>query len=151
MKQVEIGIENIDDIYLRYEDGMLCIEDESNDGVIQCSLKNLQQTIKIINDAYRKRVGLSQPIYGSSRETIHLSYYQTSIGKNVFYSNYIRINHMPDIVKMLKSVKVEKEKYVLNNDSLFKLCINDLVYLKQTMRRRKKVLTDENGCKYIEV
>lgn len=151
MKKVEIGIDNIEDIYLRLQGDELRIDDESNDGVIECSLGNLRETIRIIEGAYKKRKVLNQSIYGYGNSTIQLSYYQNSIGKHVFRGNFIIISHIPDIIRMLKSVKIEKEKVILNRDSLFGLSINDLEYLKQTMKRRKKLLTDNNGCKYIEV
>lgn len=151
MRKVEIGIDNIQEIYLRLQGDELRIEDETNDGAIECTIGNLRDTIKILEDAYKKRHSLNNNVYGWASNTIQLSYYQASIGKNIFRGNYIIISHLPLIIKMLKSVKVEKEKYILNKDSLFSLGIDDLEYLKQTMQRRKKVLTDENGCKYIEV
>lgn len=151
MGKIEIGIDNIQDIYLRVEGDKLQIDDESNDGVIKCSIKNLKDTIRIIERAYKNHNNLSYHVYGSGHNTVQLSAYQQSIGVYVFYSNYIVVSHMPNIIKMLKSVKVEKEKCILDKDRLFDLGINDLVNLKQTMRRRKKVLTDENGYKYIEV
>ena len=151
MRKVEIGIDNIQDIYLRVQGDELRIDDESNDGVIVCSIKKLRETIRIIEDAYKQRNHLSINTHGYGRNTVQLSYYQTSIGKHVFRGNYIVITHLPMIIKMLKSVKVEKEKYILNKDSLFSLGVNDLVHLKQTMQRRKRVLTDDNGDKYIEV
>lgn len=151
MKKIEIGIDNIQDIYLRVQGDELRIDDESNDGVIECSIKKLRETIRIIEGAYKKHKDLNPAIYGYRSQTIQLSYYQSSIGKKVFRGNYIIIGHMPAIIKMLKSVKVEKEKYILNKDSLFSLGVNDLVHLKQTMQRRKRVLTDDNGYKYIEV
>jgi hypothetical protein len=151
MKKIEIGIDNIQDIYLRVQGDELRIDDESNDGVIECSIKNLRETIRIIEEAYKKHKDLSPSLYGYQCGTIQLSYYQTSIGKKVFSGNYIIISHMPAIIKMLKSVKVEKDKCILHKDNLIGLSINDLVYLKRTMKRRKRVLTDNNGCKYIEV
>lgn len=151
MKKVEIGIDNIQNIYLRLYEDKLRIDDESNDGVIECKLGNLKQTIKILKDVYKQNEDLRRDVYGYGRKTIQLSYYQASIGKRVFQGNYIIINHMPAIIKMLKSVKIEKEKYILNKDSLSTLSVNDLVCLQQTMKRRKKVLTDNNGEKYIEV
>lgn len=151
MKKIEIGIDNMHDIYLRVQGDELRIDDESNDGVIECSIKKLRETIRIIEDAYKKRHNLHGNVYGYGSNTVQLSYYQTSIGKHVFRGNYIVISHMPAIIKMLKSVKVEKEKYILNKDSLFSLGVDDLVRLKQTMQRRKRVLTDDNGDKYIEV
>ncbi len=151
MRKVEIGIDNIQDIYLRIQGDELRIDDETNDGVIECDIKNLRETIKIIEGAYKKHNDLRHHVYGCGRNTIQLSHYQNSIGKEVFLSNYIIISHMPAIIKMLKSVKVEKVKYILNKDSLLGLGINDLIYLKQTMKRRKRVSTDNNGCKYIEV
>lgn len=151
MKKIEIGIDNIDDIYLQLRGDELRIYDESNDGVIECSINNLRETIRIIEDVYRKRHNLQGNIYGYGSNTVQLLYYQTSIGKHVFRGNYIVISHLPAIIKMLKSVSVEKEKYILNKDSLLGLSVNNLVYLKQTMKRRKRVLTDNIGNKYIEV
>jgi hypothetical protein len=151
MKKVEIGIDNIQDIYLRVQGDELRIDDESNDGVIECTIKSLRDTIRIIESAYKKRHDLTDHTYGYGGNTIQLSYYQNSIGKRVFRGNYIVISHLPAIIKMLKSVKVEKEKYILNQESLLGLSISDLAYLKQTMRRRKRVLIDDNGHKYIEV
>ena len=151
MKKIEIGIDNIDDIYLQLLGDELRIYDKSNDGVIECSINNLRETIRIIEGAYKKHKDLNPAIYGYGSQTIQLSYYQSSIGKKVFRGNYIIISHMPAIIKMLKSVSVEKEKYILNKDSLLGLSVNNLVYLKQTMKRRKRVLTDNIGNKYIEV
>lgn len=151
MKKIKIGIDNIHDIYLRVQGDELRIDDESNDGVIKCSIKKLRETIHILEDVYKKRHNLQRNIYGYGSNTIQLSHYQDIIGKCVFRSNYIVISHMPAIIKMLKSVKVKKEKYVLNKDSLFSLGVDDLVNLEQTMQRRKRVLTDDNGYKYIEV
>lgn len=151
MGKVEIGIDNIGTIDLRLKGDNLRIDDFSNDGVIECTIGNLRKAIRIIEDVYKNRDNLISLVYGVCRDTIQLSYYQKSIGKNVFRSNYIVIENLPTIIKMLKSVKVEKEKYILNKDSLLGLGINDLEYLKQTMSRRKKVLTDNSGNKYIEV
>jgi hypothetical protein len=151
MKKVTIGISRIGMIYLRVKEGELRIDDESNEGVIQCTIANLRKTIRIIENAYKKRYDLEEYIYGYGLNTIQLSYYQNSIGEDVFRGNFIVIEHLPDIIKMLKSVKIEKDKYILDRDSLFDLSINDLMYLKQNMKRRKKVCTDNNGYKYIEV
>lgn len=151
MGKVKIGIDHIGTISLRLIGNTLRIDDIANDGVIGCTISNLRDTIRIIEDAYKNYHNLDFMVYGHGRDTIQLSDYQRCIGKNVFRGNYIVIEHMPDIIKMLKSVKVEKEKYILNKDSLLRLGINDLECLNQTMRRRKKVFTDNNGCKYIEV
>lgn len=151
MKRIEIGIDNIQGIYLRIQGDELRIDDYSNDGVIECNIANLRNAIRIMEEAYRNRENLQEVVYGYGSNTVQLSYYQRSIGKRVFDSNYIVISHLPAIIKMLKSVKVEKEKYILNKDSLFGLSVNDLNHLKQIMRRRKRVLTDDNGHKYIEV
>ena len=151
MGKFEIGINHIGAIYLRVKDNELRIDDESNGGIIQCTAKNLRETIRIIEEAYEKCHDLNPAIYGYGCDTINLTKYQSHIGKHVFWGNYIKIRHMPTIIKMLKSVKAEKKKYILNKDSLSGLSIDDLVYLKQTIRRRKKVLTDNNGYKYIEV
>lgn len=151
MGKVEIGVNNIGTIYLQLSEDRLRIDDEINDGFIVCHIKKLRDTIRIIENAYKKRDNLHYSVYGSSHLSIQLTEYQRRINKAVFYSNYIRIDHMPAIIKMLKSVKVKKEKYILDNNSLLNLCINDLIILQQTMKRRKKVLTDNNGCKYIEV
>lgn len=151
MGKVEIDIEQIGTICLRLKGNSLHIDDLSNDGIITCGIKDLKKTIRIIEDAYKNRNNLESNVYGYGRNTIQLTYYQYSICKNVFYGNYIEIKHMPAIIKMLESVKVEKEKYILNKESLFGLSIDELDDLKQTMRKRKKVLTDRNGCKYIEV
>lgn len=151
MKRIEIGIDNIQGIYLRIQGDELRIDDYSNDGVIECNIANVRNAIRIMEEAYRNRENLKEVVYGYGCNTVQLSYYQRSIGKRVFDSNYIVIEHLPAIIKMLKSVKVEKEKYILNKDSLFGLSVNDLNHLKQIMRRRKRVLTDDNGHKYIEV
>lgn len=151
MRKIEIGIDNIQDIYLRVQGDELRIDDETNDGVIECNIANLRKTIKIIEGAYKKHNDLIYHVYGCGRNTIQLSHYQPSIGKEVFRGNYIIISHIPAIIKMLKSVKVSKVKYILNKNSLLDLGVNDLVFLKQTMQRRKRVLTDNNGYKYIEV
>lgn len=151
MKKVEIGIDNIQYIYLRLCGDVLRVHDESNDGVIECTIENLRKTIRLIEDVYKKHKDLNPEIYGSHKHTIQLSYYQVTVGKNVCRGNYILIHNMPTIIKMLKSVKVEKKKYILNKYNLCSLCVKDLESLKQTMKRRKKVLTDENGYKYIEV
>lgn len=151
MKRVQIGISHIGDIHLRVDGDELRIDDENNDGVIECKFGNLRKTIQIIEDVYKQCNDLDQVVYGYGRHTIQLGFYQDRLGLKVFRANYIIVKHMPTIIKMLKSVKIEKEKFVLNRDSLFDLDISDLTYLKQTMQRRKKVLTDENGCKYIEV
>lgn len=151
MGKVKIGIEYIQNVCLRLRGNELYINDTTNDGVIVCAIKNLRDTIRIIEEAYKNHRNLNIHVYGHGRNTIQLRTYQSCIGKHVFDSNYILIRSMPTIIEMLKSVKVEKEKYILNKDSLFVLNINDLENLKQTMRRRRKVLTDSNGCKYIEV
>lgn len=151
MGKVKVGIERIQSITLRLQGDNLRIDDSSNDGMIICAIKDLKKTIRIIEHAYKGREDLSPAIRGFYGGTINLGYYQTSIRKQVFHGNYIETSHIPTIIKMLKSVKVEKEKYILNKDNLSCLSISDLEYLKQTMRRRKKVLTDNNGYKYIEV
>ena len=151
MKKFEIGIDNIQDIYLRVQGDELRIDDESNDGVIECSLQNLKKTIRLLENAYAKHEDLSLTAYGVGRRTIQMSYYQNSIGKHVFRGNYIIINHLPDIIKMLKSVKICKEKCVLDKQRLMGLDVDDLEELRATMKRRKKVLVDSEGNKYIEV
>lgn len=151
MGKVKIGIDSIGNVSLRLRGDKLRIEDWSNDGVIECAIKNLRKTICIIEEAYKNHNNLENHVYGCGRHTIHLSYYQRTIGKQVFNSNYIVINNIPKIIKMLKSVRVEKKKYILNNNSLLSLGINDLIELQQIMKRKKKVLTDNNGYKYIEV
>lgn len=151
MKKVTIGISNIGSIYLRVKDGYLSIEDLNNDGAIECSIKDIKKAIRIIKDVYNNHSELSNIPYGSSGNTIHLGRYQISNGLKVFASNYIIISHMPDIIKMLKSVKVEKVKYILEQDSLLGLCLDELLYLKNTMNRRRKILVDDSCSKYIEV
>lgn len=151
MEKVKIGIDRLHSIRLRLSGDTLRIDDASNDGVIVCDIKNLKKTIRIIEEAYKNHGDLNQYVYGYGRNTIQLEYYQRITGGVVFNSNYISIQSMPTIIKMLKSVKIERGKYIFNKDSLLSLGINDLEYLNQTMRRRKKVLTDNNGCKYIEV
>jgi hypothetical protein len=151
MKKVEIGIDQLQGIFLRQCCDELRIDDYSNDGVIECNIANLKNAIRIIEDAYRNREDLQGVVYGYGNNTVQLSYYQRSIGKRVFESNYIVISHLPAIIKMLKSVKVEKEKYILDKESLFGLSINNLAHLKHVMKRRKRVFTDDNGHKYIEV
>lgn len=151
MKKIKIGIGNIDDIFLESDGVTLCLNDYSNDGVIECKLDKLQETISIIENAYKNRNIIQHHSLGYNRKTINLVNYQTDIGKRVFYGNYILISHMKTIIKMLKSVSVEKEKRILEKDNLLNLCIEDLEYLNKTMKRRKRVLIDSNGCKYIEV
>ena len=151
MKKIEIGIDNIQDIYLRVQGDELRIDDESNDGVIECSLQNLKKTIQLLENAYAKREDLSLTAYGVGRRTIQLSYYQNSIGRHVCRGNYIIISHLPDIIKMLKRVKICKEKCVLDKQRLMGLDVYDLEELRATMKRRKKVLVDSEGNKYIEV
>ena len=147
MSKIKIGIDNIDSIYLRVNGNEILINDLSNDGVIECGIDRLSDAIKIIEQAYEERANN----YGFCDSTIQLQFYQTKIGKKVFKSNFIKIAHMPDIIRMLKSVKIEKEKYILNKDSMLGLGINDLMNLNKSMRRRKKVYTDNDGNKYIEV
>jgi hypothetical protein len=151
MEKVKIGIRNIEDITLHLHGNDLRIDDYSNDGVIECSLQSLKKTIKLLENAYAKREDLSFTVFGASQRTIQMQYYQTSIGEHVFRGNYIIINHIPDIIKMLKSVKICKEKCVLDKLHLMGLNLDDLEELNATMRRRKKVLVDSEGNKYIEV
>lgn len=151
MGKVKVGIDKIGSIRLWVLENEIRLHDSRNDGIVACKIDKLRETIRIIEQAYRKRANLSSSILGYSGKTIQLQYYQTSIGEIVFRSNYIEIRHIPDIIKMLKSIKIEKEKYILNKDSMLGLCINDLVRLNQSMRRRKTVLTDNSGNKYIEV
>ena len=151
MRKIKVGIYNIGNIYLQVNGDIIRINDISNDGVIECEICKLRETIRIIEQAYRKQKNRDSVPYGYGKKTINLQFYQTNIGKRVFRSNYIMIIHIPDIIKMLKSVKFEKEKYILNKDSMLGLCIKDLARLNQSMRRRKRVLTDNNGNKYIEV
>ena len=147
MSKIKIGIVNIDSIYLRVNGNEILINDLSNDGVIECGIDSLSDAIKIIEQAYEEQA-TNYELYDN---TIPLHFYQTKIGKKVFKSNFIRIAHIPDIIRMLKSVKIEKEKYILNKDSMLGLGINDLMNLNKSMRRRKKVYTDNDGNKYIEV
>ena len=151
MRKIKVGIYNIGNIYLQVNGDIIRINDISNDGVIECEICKLRETIRIIEQAYRKQKNRDSVPYGYGKKAINLQFYQTNIGKRVFRSNYIMIIHIPDIIKMLKSVKFEKEKYILNKDSMLGLCIKDLARLNQSMRRRKRVLTDNNGNKYIEV
>lgn len=151
MSKIKVGIYNIGNVYLRVVEDRIRIDDASNDGVIDCKIDNLSKAIQIIEQAYRERTNLDISTYGYGGKTIQLQYYQIATGKAVFQSNYIMITHIPDIIKMLKSVKFKKEKYILNKDSMLGLGINDLARLKRTMERRKKVLTDNSGNKYIEV
>ena len=151
MSKIKIGIDEIGDIHLRVVEDRIHIDDFSNDGVIECKINKLRETIQIIEQAYRERINLDRNIFAHNRDAIQLQYYQKSIGKEIFKSNYIVIVHIPDIIKMLKSVKIEKEKYILNKDSMLGLGINDLMSLNKSMRRRKKVYTDNDGNKYIEV
>jgi hypothetical protein len=151
MKKIKIGIDRARCIHLRLDGDKLRIDDESNSGVIECTIANLKKTIRMIKHVYDNHRDLDNIVYGADYKTIQLSYYQDSIGNKVCRGNYIVISHMPMIIKMLKSVKVEKEKYILNKDSLSGLSIYDLEYLTRTMRRRRKIMIDDNGCKYIEV
>ena len=151
MSKIKVGIYNIGNIYLRVDGNEIRIDDNNNDGLISCKIDNLRETIQIIEQAYREKDNIDIVAYGYNRKTIQLQSYQISIGKKVFKSNFILIAHIPDIIKMLKSVKIEKEKYILNKDSMLGLSIKDLVRLTKTMRRRKIVLTDNSGNKYIEV
>ena len=151
MKKVKIGIEKVNNIFLEIRGDELRINDYSNDGVIECKIDKLRKTISIIKDAYKNRNKIQGHSLGYGGKTIQLNRYQIDIGKRVFHGNFIIISHMPTIIKMLKSVKVEKEKRILDKDSLLTLCVSDLEYLNKTMRRRKRVLLDNNGCKYIEV
>lgn len=151
MEKVKIGIRNLEDITLSLHGDELRIDDYTNDGVIECSLQNLKKTIRLLENAYAKREVLSFSVFGVNRRTIQMNCYQNSIGEYVFRGNYIIINHIPDIIKMLKSVKICKEKCVLDKQHLMGLNLDDLEELNATMRRRKKVLMDSEGNKYIEV
>jgi hypothetical protein len=150
MKKIKIGIDRLGYISLRLNGDKLRIDDESNNGVIECTIANLKNTIRMIKHVYDNHRDLDDILYGAGCETIQLSYYQDNIGNHVCRGNYIVISHMPKIIKMLKSVKVDKEKYILNKNSLSGLSIYDLEYLTRTMRRRRKIMIDDNGCKYIE-
>lgn len=151
MRKIKTEITNIGDIYLGVNGYEIRIDDKCNDGEIVCKIGNLRETIRIMEQAYKERTNLWSDVYGYNRNAIQLRYYQRTIGKEVFKSNYIMIEHIPLIIKMLKGVRFEKEKYVLNKDSMLGLCINDLIRLNNAMRRRKTVLTDNSGNKYIEV
>lgn len=151
MEKVKIGIQNINDITLSLHGNELRIDDYTNDGVIECSLRNLKKTIRILENAYAMRDDLNYSAYGASRRTMQMAFYQSSIHEDVFRGNYIIINHIPDIIKMLKSVKVCKEKCVLDKQRLMGLSVGDLEELRATMKRIKKVLVDSEGNKYIEV
>lgn len=151
MKKVHIGINNIGNIQLRMNGDKLRIDDANNDGVIECTVGNLRKTIRFIKEAYKNRHDPNLTPYGYGHKTIQLSHAQSLRGLDIFRANYIIMDNMPDIIKMLESVDIEKDKYILHKDKLLGLGIDELVYLKQTMKRRKKVFTDDNGCKYIEV
>lgn len=151
MKNFEIGISNIGSIHLEIQGDKLRIDDDYNAGVIICNIKNLRKTIYLIEEIYKNHQNLDSSYYGYNNKTVNLSCYQTRTGKRVCEGNYIEIRSMPKIIKMLKSVKAKKCKYILSKDNLFRLSPNELVCLQKTMQRRKKVLTDNNGCNYIEV
>lgn len=150
MREVEIGIRNIDTLYLQSYSDELRIDDERNDGVIECRFENLKKTIRILQDVYNKRESFNQYVCGG-RNTLHLGEYQRQNNLQVFRANYIIIDHIPAMIEMLESVKIKKVKYILEKDSLIGLNLNDLLSLKNTMRRRKKILIDNSGSKYIEV
>lgn len=149
--KVDIGIRDIGLIHLGEDDDYLEINDWSNDGYIKFKTRNIKKVIHFIKNIYNNHRKLDGILYGYDRRAIKLECCQSKLGLNILKSNYITISHMPDIIKMLKSVKVEKEKYILEKDNLAKLNINDLLDLQRIMKRRKKVFVDNNNSKYIEV